>query len=515
MRQKLPRRNVISNKSCTKTQEATDAQKTVTYDCKARTVDEGRFSDQPYSEFLHLEAIEEGQAANIETTKKKAERRSFGSVGIRLRNPKKDKKATIAPRSPARVEPKVTIKLIFDLSFRNDSTDLMMTLPNIISIATTSQSFFANERTFIQWITVGSLFTVVAGLVYSQAHLSGPHGGGRSLMIVGNCMIGCGLALVVYGTVVYYRRLYLMIHARPYGYADSVGPAVLSLFMIAILGLNIYVYSLSFPYPNVTLKEEAGVCVKRNLGLGKNALLSIFTFEPSGVAVVKREEMNLLIIVSFDYIVAIPAGLPADEIAINFPMQMLYQFPSGSEDLEGVTVIDNTIYVVSEGKKNRDGDHQSEIIALDWVSSGANKLEETRRWRVKSPNAEAIAFISDSAWFGSPSLVVAGDTLDIDPTLRLDLDAFILPFPVNGTSPSQVRLNNKFFMTELVDTTASAMQFFKGNLYILYGNSMVIRAFSAEAMVINEWKLPVGVPLYVSLLFSFDIALKRKALNAF
>lgn len=286
-----------------------------------------------------------------------------------------------------------------------------------------------------------------------------------------------------------------MVNAKPYGYADSIGPAILSLFMIVVLGLNIWVYSLSFPHPNAVLKEEPGICVKRNLGLEKNAKLSTLTFEPSDVAVAKREDMNLLIIVSFDNIVAIPAGLPTDEVAIDSSMQMLYEFPLGSEDLEAVAVIDDIIYVVSEGKKNVDGSDESDVIQLQFLSSGENKLKETNRWRVKSPYAEGIAYISDSAWFRAPSMVIAGDTRDIDPTSRLDLDAFIFPLPINGTSPSTIPFNGKMFMTGLIDTTASAMQFFEGNLYILYGNSMVIRAYSAEAMV-NEWKLPVGAPLY-------------------
>lgn len=87
------------------------------------------------------------------------------------------KSTNTAPRSPARVEPK---------------------------------SFFANERTFIQWITVGSLFMFVAGIIYSAALMAGPHQG-EPLMLFGNGLIGCALFVVVYGSFVYYRRLYLMI----------------------------------------------------------------------------------------------------------------------------------------------------------------------------------------------------------------------------------------------------------------------------------------------------------------
>jgi hypothetical protein len=67
-------------------------------------------------------------------------------------------------------------------------------------------------------------------------------------MNLGNAMIGCGMFLVLYGIAMYYRRLHLMVNAKPYGYADSVGPAVLATFMIAILGSFTYVVSIVAVY---------------------------------------------------------------------------------------------------------------------------------------------------------------------------------------------------------------------------------------------------------------------------
>jgi SPX domain protein involved in polyphosphate accumulation len=79
-----------------------------------------------------LTAIEEGLVINSDirgATEKKGGKMNFFGMHS---NTKIDRKPTIAPKSPARVEPK---------------------------------SFFANERTFIQWITVGSLFLLVSGIV--------------------------------------------------------------------------------------------------------------------------------------------------------------------------------------------------------------------------------------------------------------------------------------------------------------------------------------------------------------
>ena len=87
------------------------------------------------SNSFDLAAAEEGRGANGsacgDNTKKGG---LFGLIGMRSRRHAKTdhSKPTAAPRSPARVEPK---------------------------------SFFANERTFIQWVTVGSMFMIVAALV--------------------------------------------------------------------------------------------------------------------------------------------------------------------------------------------------------------------------------------------------------------------------------------------------------------------------------------------------------------
>jgi len=50
----------------------------------------------------------------------------------------------------------------------------------------------------------------VATLVYGLADSLGPVNGGSSLLIYGHAIIAMAILIVVYGTYVYYRRLYLM-----------------------------------------------------------------------------------------------------------------------------------------------------------------------------------------------------------------------------------------------------------------------------------------------------------------
>lgn len=129
----------------------------------------------------------------------------------------------IAPRSPARVEPKVcfeqeseTIAGCYSCAcMQKDFLEIrpansLSTFVCVMVLSCAMQSFFANERTLIQWITIGSLFMFVAGLVYAAGLSMGPRQG-QPFMMFGNSLIACALFIVLYGCFIYYRRLYLMI----------------------------------------------------------------------------------------------------------------------------------------------------------------------------------------------------------------------------------------------------------------------------------------------------------------
>lgn len=89
-----------------------------------------------------------------------------------------------------------------------------------------------------------------------------------------------------------------------------------------------------------------------------------------------------MIVASLDEIIAVPAGLPSASSKVL--IQILYQFPQGSEDLEALEIINGTIYAISENKKGINGEDQSDLIALDWTDG---LLKESNRWRLGSPNA--------------------------------------------------------------------------------------------------------------------------------
>ena len=49
------------------------------------------------------------------------------------------------------------------------------------------------------------------------------------------------------------------------------------------------------------------------------------------------------------------------------------------------------------------------------------------------------------------------------------------------------------FTNGLTDTKVGEMWFFNSNLYMLFDNSQVIRAFAPNGIMLNEWALPVSV----------------------
>jgi len=398
--------------------------------------------------------IEKGTLNDVsESSFKESSDSGLFSFGLKKRKSKKGSVKS-APRSPARVEPK---------------------------------SFFANERTFIQWVTVGSLFMTVASLVYDMALGYQDTPQGRMMMGFGHAIIAASLFVAFYGTGMYYRRLYLMMNAKPYGYADAFGPALFSLMIITLLGTFIFVSDIPFRYPNTELSPLAGVCVQRNLDLGITSGISVLQFEPS--AIVVDETRDMLIVASLDHIVALPAGVPTDPAAVSAPFTKLYEFPEGTEDLEALEIVEGNIYAISENKVGADGSDESDIISFAWTPEGT--LNVTNRWRVKVSNAEGMAYTTDKNWFQNPYMLVAGEQTLANALTHLDLTAFQVPFP---TAERLVKrhVNNKFFYQGITDTKVSAMQFFGGLLYALYNHEQLIRAYDSAGVLVNEWAVPVG-----------------------
>ena len=89
------------------------------------------------------------------------------------------------------------------------------------SVKIDPKTFFANERTFLQWFN-SSIFLGSAGLTLiglDQKHLA-------ILVIVLACIV------IFYAQYIYLKRTYLLTNKLATGYSDLYGPIVLSLFLV-------------------------------------------------------------------------------------------------------------------------------------------------------------------------------------------------------------------------------------------------------------------------------------------
>ena len=94
------------------------------------------------------------------------------------------------------------------------------------------KAYFSAERTFIQWmhiaLTVGSIALSLSTLADSD-----------SVRTAGALLIVPSLLFLVYGLVSYYRRRAALDRAALDALDDRLGPALLMLVMVAVVGTNV------------------------------------------------------------------------------------------------------------------------------------------------------------------------------------------------------------------------------------------------------------------------------------
>jgi len=221
-------------------------------------------------------------------------------------------------------------------------------------------------------------------------------------------------------------------------------------------------------------------------------------FEPSDIIV--DEKRGQLLVASLNEIVALPDGIPHTDEANNVDVKLLYRFPDGEEDLEALEIIDDEIFAVSE-KNSR-----SDLITLQRKQKD-DTLIPTMRYKIPTPAAEGMAYISTPNWFSdkNPRLVVAGVKSSGSDHLGntandLFMDSFPVPLPESSLddpiSLPSAKINDKIFRGTLKDAKVSAMQYFDGLLYLLFDNAQVIRAFDDVGNLVHEIKLPIAVEGY-------------------
>ena len=306
-------------------------------------------------------------------------------------------------------------------------------------------------------------------------------------------MVATALFITAYGLFVYYRRIQLMRTGKPYGYADFMGPGILTFSVLTGISLLIYFSMTADPAnPGVTMTESAGSCVRRQL-----PGLSVMESQPSGVVVDKAR--GLALVPSLNQIIAVPSGLPASEM--NSEWEIVGELPG--TNLEALEIIDDKLYALSEGID------ESEILYLEWAEDGlgGRHLEEQQRWKIRTPMAEAMTLIPGEGQGAPPKLIVAGDMINAITTAasatgseamkragRLTIDVFNLEAFDDSKKAEPIRKLNKYLLSKgLTDEKVGAMQFYEGRLYVLFDNERKIRSFDmSSGEMLQEILLPIA-----------------------
>eukprot|EP00529_Nitzschia_sp_RCC80_P005476 CAMPEP_0113460976 /NCGR_PEP_ID=MMETSP0014_2-20120614/11285_1 /TAXON_ID=2857 /ORGANISM="Nitzschia sp." /LENGTH=1033 /DNA_ID=CAMNT_0000352687 /DNA_START=541 /DNA_END=3642 /DNA_ORIENTATION=- /assembly_acc=CAM_ASM_000159 len=373
----------------------------------------------------------------------------------------KTKNLDIAPKTPVRVEPK---------------------------------SYFANERTFIQWISASLLLLTVATIMMSNAQFKR-----TSAMIAFSAFF-----LVGYATFVYFRRIKLLSNGKGYGYIDKIGPSILALgvgfgifavfFDIVsetdILGekesqnkqaekSNWFSYGydkndkddddrrlgpshlrrlISAPeLPNAVF-EVPGTCFRQSVS-GTNPL----TFEPNDATVDMTK--NSLLIASTSEILAHPLnGGDSSHLAYL-----------DNTELGGLTIFGDRIFALSGGPVH------SELLELSWIESGSS-LEPKGSWTI----FESVSEINGL------DIIRNGEEAKLYIGMNGSVHSYRIPDPEADSLSRVDNVNMKMINQGLLpNDTIASFHTFEGITYFMHSASNVLRAWDlSTGELLAEIPLP-------------------------
>jgi len=361
------------------------------------------------------------------------------------------------------------------------------------------KSHFANERTFIQWISASLLLIAISEMLLVMHKENGSDSARHS----GIALIVCAVVIAVYGLAIYYRRVFLLNSGSGYGYTDHIGPAFLtSVVIFAIVVLCVFtvqdsmpelkpLYATHWKYPSSTY-EMKGSCLNHNL----STLPSLLEFQPSAALV--DGNRALLLVPSRNWITSIPSAAVLSNNVTNLQRDGIKIEKVVDLDLdaniEALEYVGDDLFALSEKSEMK-----SEILLFNW-SHDYSDLKYIRKWNLDiDATAEGMAFVPDSS--GQGKLYVAYDLgLNEGSGLngknlqdRSSIHIYDIP-DVNNTEKTLrtvSKLSAKVLNQGLKDSKIADMQYFENVLYILFDNAEVIRAFDlTSGTMLKEWNVP-------------------------
>ena len=167
------------------------------------------------------------------------------------------------------------------------------------------------------------------------------------------------IVIIVYGLVVYLRRIYLLQNKRVHGHVDFYGPAFLSAAIIFGIGAVIFQYYRSPGAASAVSLQQQAIRVESNqcvsLGLGGRSPLN---YAPSGILV--DTARDILIVPSMKEITSFSMNIDEKEIKVLAEI--------AEANIEAMTYSEKAVFTMLEAGK------KSELFAHNW-NQDENELQ--------------------------------------------------------------------------------------------------------------------------------------------
>jgi uncharacterized membrane protein YidH (DUF202 family) len=364
------------------------------------------------------------------------------------------------------------------------------------------KTYFANERTFIQWISAALLLLTVSSIMMG----SGNYNGTSSVIAFSS------LILVLYAAFVYFRRVNLLRSGAAYGYLDIFGPTILAVgvgvgvfvvFADAIKGSEflpfgkmgegkddrrflkspslasplsfsehgpVYEYYQDHPI-GPSLLETEGSCMQHSMQ-GVNLL----EYQPRDILLNNNDG---------SFIVATPQTLVAHPFRTASTMEASIVSEIANVELQSTMMVGDRLFALSTGPSQTEllefdrhhGEIQSRVVLQDHPSTVGSM--------VYIPSSSKILLYLDGAMHSYQLL--AGNSGNESKELSLSRTGSINMKVLNrGTTSTTSTSATK-------ENAITAMEHFEGVTFILRGHQNILQAWDLSTpspSLLTEFSLP-------------------------
>ncbi|CAH1773898.1 unnamed protein product [Owenia fusiformis] len=336
------------------------------------------------------------------------------------------------------------------------------------------KTYFANERTFMQWSTAALFLIGIGGtLVGTQSEVA------RVVTIV---FFALALFMVLYACVVFYVRMVLIKRGTSGRFDDWFGPALLTCLLITGLGFSFYAFHYSWTMLPLTVIPiqywESPVCVK--LQLKNNPVF----FSPSGLST-NDPERRLAWTCADNRIAQL--DLDTGEF-----LQVHTIGDEGVKDFECVTFAKDAdvIWIGSEEPENEIIEYNIKTkrrlrtLSMEPVSGKSTKL------------MEGLAFMDFYYPLQDLPQKVVGNGTFFTPRPQ-SLGSFYIPVGFGGVSPrSKIKVP-----ADLTTEKIGAMTTLGDTLYTVFDNAHVLVGYDMFTAKMTRYQIPGNEKNWEGILF--------------